>query len=205
MKKDSLVTFFASLIVIAILLFFVLSVFNFYFLKKLEARMDEVEKQFQTTLESYEERLKILEELLKPNSIISRYITAYEYFEKASVDFERIFSEIEDDPTTGYMRIFVIGNDPVWITVKDGNEVLFSRDVKPGLSPYRFFYYKKPKISTEYDIVIPRDATLIVGIPNRVFLLVFGVGTTYHPTKIVQVQQTRIDNIERDLKLYIPK
>ncbi|MCD6550857.1 hypothetical protein [Thermotoga sp.] len=205
MKKDFLVSFFASLIVVAILLFFVLSVFNFFFLKKLDARVSELERKFQSRFNSYENRLKTLEELLKPNSIISRYITAYEYFEKSSVDFERIFSEIEDDPTTGYIRIFVVGNDPVWITIKDGEKIIFSRDVKPGLSPYRFFYYKEPKIATEYDIIIPRDATLIVGIPKRVFLLVFGVGTSHHPTKIVQVTQTRLENIAEDLNLYIPR
>ncbi|PLV59254.1 hypothetical protein [Thermotoga sp. KOL6] len=205
MKRETIATFFASLIVVAILLFFVLSVFNLLFFRKLETKISKLEEQIQSKFENYEERLKLMESLLKPNSIISRYITAYEYFEKANVDFERIFSEIEDDPTTGYIRVFVIGNDPVWITVKDGEEILFSRDVKPGLSPYRFFYYKKPKISTEYDIAVPRNATLVVGIPDRVFLLVFGVGTSHHPTKIVQVKQSRINNIEKDLSLYIPR
>ncbi|ACM22311.1 MULTISPECIES: hypothetical protein [Thermotoga] len=205
MKRDFLVSFFASLIVVAILLFFVLSVFNFFFLKKLDARVSELERTLQSKLNGYEDRLKTLEELLKPNSIVSRYITAYEYFEKSRIDFEKIFSEIEDDPTTGYIRIFVVGNDPVWITIKNGEKIIFSRDIKPGLSPYRFFYYKEPKIATDYDIVIPRNATLIVGVPNRVFLLVFGVGTSHHPTKIVQVTQTRLENIARDLNLYIPR
>lgn len=190
---------------VAILLFFVLSVFNFFFLKKLDARVSELERTLQSKLNGYEDRLKTLEELLKPNSIVSRYITAYEYFEKSRIDFEKIFSEIEDDPTTGYIRIFVVGNDPVWITIKNGEKIIFSRDIKPGLSPYRFFYYKEPKIATDYDIVIPRNATLIVGVPNRVFLLVFGVGTSHHPTKIVQVTQTRLENIARDLNLYIPR
>jgi len=202
-KKNWFVSLLASMLVLAILMFFILSVYNLIEIRRLGRKFEDFEKRFLSELDS--PRMKMIEELLAPNSILSHYITAHEYFKKATVDLEKIFSELDDDPTTGYIRVFIVGNDPVWVTIRKGDTVIFSRDLKPGLSPYRFFYYKEPKVKTSYDITIPRDASLVVGVPNRVFLLVFGVGTSHHPTKIVQVTQSRIENIARDLNLYIPR
>ena len=45
----------------------------------------------------------------------------------------------------------------------------------------------------------------MIGKPGYVYFLVYGVGTSKHPTKVVQWKESRIDNLAKDFSLYIPK
>ena len=118
---------------------------------------------------------------------------------------EKVVEEIFDDPTTGYLRLFVVGNESVWVTIKKGNSTYFSKELKPGLAPYKLYYFKEPNIQTQYSMQIPSDSTIVIGKPGYVYFLVYGVGTSKHPTKVVQWKESRIDNLAKDFSLYIPK
>jgi len=205
-KGNFITTFLAFLLLVSMVLAMVFSISAFVMERKIVKELRVIKSALSEKISTNSDRISKLENMLVPNSLFDRYVNAVNYFKNAVVDLEAIFTEMNNDPTTGYIKFFVIGYDPVWITVKKGNEILFSKDLKPGLSPYRFYYFKKPKIETEYTIVIPPDSTIVVGIPGRVYALVFGVsGGRYHPTKVVHLRASRINNLEKDLSLYVPR
>jgi len=100
--------------------------------------------------------------------------------------------------------VFVVGNETSWFTVKDKEKTYFSGELKPGLSNYRFFYFKEPRIKTNYDIIVPPNATITVGKAGKVYLLFYGVGSKFHPTKVVQLTETSYENFAAKFSLYIP-
>ncbi|WP_228288190.1 hypothetical protein [Thermosipho ferrireducens] len=155
-------------------------------------------------MNSFETDLKDLKVKLGPNSLIDKYILSTNYLRNLGVDLEYVLSNLEDTPDTGYFMLFVIGDEPSWVTIKKGDTTYFSREIKPGLSKYKFYYFKEPRIKTDYDIKISADSDIVVGKPGKVYMLVFGVGVKYHPTKVVFINEYKITNIRKKFNLYVP-
>jgi hypothetical protein len=204
-KGDFLTSFLVFLLISIFISGFALSIVSFFYYLSQKKQSERNLLALSQKIDTLSNRVSKLEELLKAGTGIERIITSANYLSNLSVDLERIIEELTDDPTTGYIRLFVIGQDNVWVTFRKGNEVYFSRELKPGLAPYKFYYFKEPSIQTQYSIKVPRDCSIVLGKPGVVYFLVYGVGTSKHPTKVVIWKDSRVENLERDFSLYIPK
>ncbi|HBT40333.1 MAG: Uncharacterized protein XD58_1263 [Thermotoga sp. 50_1627] len=204
-KGDFLTSFLVFLLISVFICGFALSIVSFFYYLNQRKQNEKNLAAMSQKIDALSNRVSKLEELLKSGTSIEKIITSANYLSNLSVDLEQIIEELVDDPTTGYIRLFVIGQENVWVTFRKGNEIYFSRELKPGLAPYKFYYFKGPSIQTQYSIKIPRDCTIVIGKPGTVYFLVYGVGTSKHPTKVVIWKETRVENLERDFSLYIPK
>ncbi len=198
-------TFLFVLFFLIVVISIVLSISNFIRYKQLLGQYNEMKKYVDNKVKSLSEEVSNVKDIFGPNSLLDKYIASVNYLRDFGYDFEKILANLYDDPTTGYFRIFVAGNQSSWFTIKEGDNVAFSKELRPGLSEYRFFYFKEPRIKTNYDIIVKRDATIIVGKAGSVYLLFFGVGTSFHPTKVVQVTETTVPNFAEKYSLYIPR
>ena len=195
-------------IVLSIFVLFLITVFfafgNFFRYRKILNDYNALKNYVESKLSAYETKIKELESKLGPNSVIDKYILSFNYLKNFGVDLEHVLNNLEDEPGTGYFMVFVVGNESSWLTVKDGNKTYFSKEIYPGLSKYKFYYFKEPRILTDYDVVVSPDVSIVVGKPGRVYLLFYGVGTGYHPTKIVKVDEMKVNNIMKTYNLYVP-
>jgi len=204
-RSEFLVSFLVFLFIVALIAGLALSVFSFFYYVKQRKNQEALVENLNKKITALSERISKLETFMGPNSMIDKYISAANFLSNTSNDLERIIEELHDDPTTGYMRIFVMGQENVWVTFKKGETTYFSRELKPGLAPYKFYYFKTPAIQTQYSVQIPRDCSVVLGKPGMVCFLIYGVGTKQHPTKVVTWKDTRVNNLETDFSLYIPK
>lgn len=204
-KGEFWVAFILFFLIIAMIGSIILSIVSFVYYTKQKDNMEKISANLEKKLSELGERVARVENLVGPNSVIDKYITSANFLMNTSVDLEKVVEEIFDDPTTGYLRLFVVGNESVWITIKKGDSTYFSKELKPGLAPYKLYYFKEPNIQTQYSMRIPSDSTIVIGKPGYVYFLVYGVGTSKHPTKVVQWKESRIDNLAKDFSLYIPK
>ncbi|ABR30498.1 hypothetical protein SU69_03240 [Thermosipho melanesiensis] len=193
---------------ISIVVIFVMTIFfsfgNFFRYRKLLNDYNALKSYMSSKLQNYETKLKDLDSKLGPNSLIDKYILSVNYLKNFGADLEQVLSNIEDEPGTGYFMVFVVGQESSWFTVKKGEKTYFSRELYPGLSKYRFYYFKEPRIKTDYDIVISPDADIVVGKAGKVYLLFYGVGVSFHPTKVVHVTKMTVDNLKKTYNLYVP-
>lgn len=195
-------------IVLSIFVLFLVTMFfafgNFFRYRKILNDYNALKNYVESKLSAYETKIKELESKLGPNSVIDKYILSFNYLKNFGVDLEHVLDNLEYEPGTGYFMVFVVGNESSWLTVKDGNKTYFSKEIYPGLSKYKFYYFKEPRILTDYDVVVSPDVSIVVGKPGRVYLLFYGVGTSYHPTKIVKVDEMKVNNIMKTYNLYVP-
>ncbi len=204
-RSEFLVSFLVLLFIIALISGLALSAFSFFYYVKQRKNQEASIENLNKKISALSERISKLESSIGANSVIDKYISAANFLSNTSVDLEKIVEELYDDPTTGYIRLFVMGQENVWVTFKKGDTTYFSRELKPGLAPYKFYYFKSPAIQTQYAIQVPKDCTIVIGKPGTVCFLVYGVGTKQHPTKIVTWKDTKVNNLETDFSLYIPK
>jgi len=132
------------------------------------------------TVGRLEKRIENLENLLGPDSPLSEYIVNVNYVTNMLRDFrtiEKALAENVEDIRSAYFRILVIGEERVWISIKKDGKTYFADNCLPGLLPYKFYYFKPPNVKLDYVKVVPSDAGITVGKPNRVFLIFFGVGS----------------------------
>ncbi|ABS60854.1 hypothetical protein [Fervidobacterium nodosum] len=203
-KTRDFSSFFGILFLLIVIVSVVLSLGNFIRYREILQKYDQLKKYVDNKVLEMNEQLEQTKTLIGPNSVIDKYISASTHLKEFGYDFEKILTAINDDPTTGYFMMFVVGNESVWVTVKDKDNTYFSKEVQPGLSNYRFFYFKEPKIRTNYDIIIPPESTITVGKTGKVYLLFYGVGLRFHPTKVVQLTDMTYENIAAKFSLYIP-
>ena len=203
-KTRDLSSFFGILFFIIVIISVVLSIGNFIRYREILAKYEEMKKYVDSKASELNVEVENVKDLIGPNSLVDKYISSVNYLKDFGYDFEKILSSVSDDPTTGYFMIFVSGNESVWITIKDKENTYFNREVKPGLANHKFFYFKEPRIKTNYDIIVPPEATIVVGKTGRVYLLFFGVGTKFHPTKVVQLTENTYEDFGTRFSLYIP-
>ncbi|MGJ8455236.1 hypothetical protein ACSFC1_08030 [Pseudothermotoga sp. U03pept] len=204
-RREFLVSFLVFLFIVALVCGSVLSIFSFVYYLKQKKQQDAVVSSLEKKINMLNDRISKLESSFGPNSVFDKYISAANFLSNTSTDLERIVEELYDDPTTGYLRLFVMGQESVWVTFRKGDTVYFSRELKPGLAPYKFYYFKTPPIQTQYSLQVPRDCTIVIGKPGMVSFLIYGVGTKQHPTKVITWKDARVNNLESDFSLYIPK
>ncbi len=181
------------------------SLFSLIYYNKVREKYESQIRSLESKLNAISERLSKIENLYGRGGVIEKFINSANFLANTAVDLEKIIESIHDDPTAGYIQMFVMGQENVWVTFQKGQTVYFSKELKPGLAPYKFYYFKEPTIKTQYSIVVPRDCSIVIGKPGMVVFLVYGVGTKQHPTKIVSWKDGRVNNIEVDFSLYIPK
>ncbi|MGB4754707.1 MAG: hypothetical protein WBH69_01430 [Fervidobacterium sp.] len=203
-KTRDISSFFGILFFVVVIVSVVLSIGNFIRYREILAKYDEMKKYVDSKVSEVNSELENMKDLVGPNSLVDKYISAVNYLKEFGYDFEKILANVSDDPTTGYFMIFVAGNESSWITIKDKENTYFSKELKPGLSNYRFFYFKEPRIRTNYDIIVPPEATIVAGKAGKVYLLFFGVGMNFHPTKVVQLTENTYENFASKFSLYIP-
>lgn len=203
-KTRDISSFFGILFFVVVIVSVVLSIGNFIRYREILAKYDEMKKYVDSKLSEVNSELENMKDLVGPNSLVDKYISAVNYLKEFGYDFEKILANVSDDPTTGYFMIFVAGNESSWVTIKDKENTYFSKELKPGLSNYRFFYFKEPRIRTNYDIIVPPEATIVAGKAGKVYLLFFGVGMSFHPTKVVQLTENTYENFASKFSLYIP-
>ncbi|MGQ9855311.1 MAG: hypothetical protein ACUVQF_01090 [Fervidobacterium sp.] len=203
-KTRDFSSFFGMLFFLIVIISVILSIGNFVRYTTLLKQYEEMKRYVDSKVSEMKSENENLKNMLAPNSLLDKYIAAANYLQNFGYDFDRILVALNDDPTTGYFMVFVVGNENSWFTVKDKNTTYFSGELKPGLASYRFFYYKEPRIKTKYDIIIPPEATVSVGKTGRVYLLFFGVGLRFHPTKVVQLNEQTYENFASKFSLYIP-
>lgn len=203
-KTRDISSFFSILFFVVVIVSVILSIGNFIRYREILAKYDEMKKYVDSKVSEVNSELENMKDLVGPNSLVDKYISAVNYLKEFGYDFEKILANVSDDPTTGYFMIFVAGNESSWITIKDKENTYFSKELKPGLSNYRFFYFKEPRIRTNYDIIVPPEATIVAGKAGKVYLLFFGVGMSFHPTKVVQLTENTYENFASKFSLYIP-
>ncbi|HOK88250.1 MAG TPA: hypothetical protein PK404_05395 [Fervidobacterium sp.] len=203
-KTRDISSFFGILFFVVVIVSVVLSIGNLIRYREILAKYDEMKKYVDSKLSEVNSELENMKDLVGPNSLVDKYISAVNYLKEFGYDFEKILANVSDDPTTGYFMIFVAGNESSWVTIKDKENTYFSKELKPGLSNYRFFYFKEPRIRTNYDIIVPPEATIVAGKAGKVYLLFFGVGMSFHPTKVVQLTENTYENFASKFSLYIP-
>ncbi|WP_448376192.1 hypothetical protein [Fervidobacterium sp.] len=203
-KTRDFSSFFGMLFFIIIIVSVILSIGNFIRYTELLNKYQQMKKYVDTKVAEMKAENENLKSMLAPNSLVDKYIASANYLREFGYDFERILVSLNDDPTTGYFMVFVVGNENSWFTVKDKEKTYFSAELKPGLSTYRFFYFKEPRIKTNYDIIVPPEATITVGKAGKVYLLFYGVGLRFHPTKVVQLTENTYENFASKFSLYIP-
>jgi len=205
-KRESslLIYIFIFSLILIFVISVVLSISNFFRYRNLLGEYNSLKKYVNEKLSNYELKLNDLQAKLGPNSLVDKYILSANYMNNFGVDLEYIMSNLEDDPGTGYFMVFVIGNESSWFTVKKGDQTYFSRELRPGLSKYKFYYFKEPRIKTDYDIIVSNDSDIVIGKPGRVYLLFFGVGSSFHPTKVVYIDTMKVENLRKTFSLYIP-
>ncbi|MEJ5228660.1 MAG: hypothetical protein WHT65_01540 [Pseudothermotoga sp.] len=204
-RREFLVSFLVFLFIVALVCGSVLSIFSFVYYVKQRKQQDVVVASLEKKINTLNDRISKLETSFGPNSVLDKYISAANFLSNTSTDLERIVEELYDDPTTGYLRLFVMGQENVWVTFRKGETVYFSKELKPGLAPYKFYYFKTPPIQTQYSLQVPKDCSIVIGKPGMVCFLIYGVGTKQHPTKVVTWKDARVSNLESDFSLYIPK
>lgn len=203
-KSSFLPSFVGTLFIVIVIISVILSVGNFIRYREILQKYNELKKYVDSKISQVDTKLEETKNILAPNSILDKYIAAANQLKDFGYDFEKILSSISDDPTTGYFMVFVAGNESSWFTIKSGDKTLFSGEMKPGLSNYKFYYFKEPRIKTSYDLIIPPESTITVGKAGRVYLLFFGVGVKFHPTKVVQLTETNYEKFADKFSLYIP-
>ncbi len=178
-------------------------------LRSFKAEIDALKNSISTVKSSLGERISAVEELIGPNSPLDRYITDLSYVKNVLSDlknFEQILSDITDDPRAGYFRVLVAGTEKVWFEIERKGRKIFATEMFPGISPYKFYYFKAPNVSLEYIVDVPPDSSITVGKPGRVYLIFFGVGTPKaRPVKVVKLTKTYYPYLKSAFNLYIPK
>ncbi len=208
-SSDSKATLLLSLLIVALFFSITISVISFYKLYTCTKGLDSLKKELSKTKSELSKRIGRVEDLVGPNSPLDRYINDFHYVKNVLSDlknFEKIISELDDNPRSGYFKVLVVGAQKVWFEVEGNGKKLFAGELFPGISPYKFYYFKAPDAMLDYIIKVPPSASITVGKPDRVFLIFFGVGTSAErPVKIVKLSKTRYVNIEKSFNLYIPK
>ncbi|AEH50896.1 hypothetical protein [Pseudothermotoga thermarum] len=204
-QGQNIVAFFVFLFFFALVFGSVASVFSLIYYNKVRENYEARVKALENKINLLNDKVVKLENLYGQGGVIEKFINSANFLANTAVDLERIIESIYDDPTTGYIQLFVMGQENVWITFRKGDTVYFSRELKPGLAPYKFYYFKEPAIKTQYTVIIPPDCSIVIGKPGMVVFLVYGVGTRFHPTKIVTWREARVNNLVVDFSLYIPK
>ncbi|GAB6189421.1 hypothetical protein JCM30566_11600 [Marinitoga arctica] len=142
-----------------------------------------------------------LNKYFEPNGIVEKFINYKSNLEKHLDDLEKLLTLAQEDQNVGYFQLYIIGSREVWIGIKDEKDkYIFQGMLKPGLSPYKFYFFKDPSIKTSYTINIPYNAKIQTANPDNIFFLIQEPGQR----RMKKMPAAKLENISKDLNLYIP-
>jgi len=186
-----------------------LTLFSFYKMfeisestsKRLDAMSDKYNRNYTEIKKMAEENKKLLE----PDGIIDKFITAANLIEDYSVGIDQIIDIAQSSSfkNVGFMRVFVSGSEPVWVSITGSNgRKYFAENLNPGISEQSFYYYKKPSIEIkDIDYPITSNFEITSGNYDRTYLLFFNFGST----KIVKMEKQTMSNPLKTFDIWLPK
>ncbi|KAF2955380.1 hypothetical protein [Marinitoga sp. 38H-ov] len=146
-------------------------------------------------------KLEEINKYFEPNGIVEKYINYKSNLEKHLTDLEKLLTLATEDQNVGYFQLYITGSREVWIGIKDAKDTyLFQGMLKPGLSPYKFYFFKSPSVKTNYTIEIPYNSKIQTANPNNIYFLIEEPGQR----RLKQMPNSKLENISEDLNLYIP-
>ncbi|AFK06347.1 MULTISPECIES: hypothetical protein [Mesotoga] len=194
-------------LIMAAIIGFVFSLISINRVGQMKAELSQMRRQYDEDLKAieddFEAKLASVERLLGSGGTLEQYIVAKNFLSNYAIDLETIITEAQSSSDRPYFRIFVTGTKEVWVGVKKNSAdtaYFFQKNLKPGLSQEKFFYFKNPEIETKYTVMVGRDAYVRSGAPENIYLLFFGFGSG----KLVKMPSVEITNISEALDLYIP-
>ena len=121
--------------------------------------------------------------------------------EKKMEDIDQIITSITSSSTEGYIQIYVIGHEDLWVAFRDKDgKYIFQGNLKPGLNPYKFYFFKTPPVDTRYTYTVSPDSSFTTGDKTRLFFLIQETGQT----RLIKHPENNIQELKKDLNLYIP-
>ncbi|WP_129407923.1 hypothetical protein [Marinitoga lauensis] len=146
-------------------------------------------------------KLEEMEKYFEPNGIVEKFINYKSNLEKHLNDLEKLLTLAQEDKNVGYFQLYITGSREVWIGIKDEKgKYVFQGMLKPGLSPYKFYFFKDPSIRTSYTINVPYNSQIQTANPDNVYFLIQEPGQR----RLKKMPEAKIKNISEELNLYIP-
>ncbi|PNR95956.1 hypothetical protein [Petrotoga sp. 9PWA.NaAc.5.4] len=169
--------------------------------KDLQSQFNRLNTSLNQKLSETDKKLFEIESYFNPNGIVEKFIVANNFLEKNMSDLDKIITNLDEPADAGYIQIYIIGHNDVWTAFRNSDgKYVFQGNLKPGLNPYKFYFFKTPKVETQYTYQIPSNASFKSGVPENTYFLIKEPGQyrlLKHPNK-------DITNIMVDLNLYIP-
>lgn len=146
-------------------------------------------------------KINELNKYYEPNGVVEKFINYKTNLEKHMDDLEKLLTLAQEENNVGYFQLYITGSREVWIGIKnDKNKYVFQGMIKPGLSPYKFYFFKDPPVKTSYTIKIPVNAKIQTANPDNIYFLIQEPGQR----RLKKMPSAKLNNISEDLNLYIP-
>ncbi|HHV01585.1 MAG: hypothetical protein WBH84_05450 [Defluviitoga tunisiensis] len=177
-----------------------------------EIRIIELKRSFQSQLNrlnsnvtqkinEIEKEVNTLQGYYDPNGIVEKFIVSKSFLEKNLNDLDKILTHLDEPSNAGYIQIYIIGHNEVWVSFKNPDgKFIFQGNLKPGLNPYKFYFFKSPSIETQYTYQVPYNSSFKSGVPDNTYFLIKEPGQY----RLIKHPNKEISNIMKDLNLYIP-
>lgn len=162
-----------------------------------------IDRRLSETTAELTARVDSVSDMVSGGGLLEQYIVAKNYLENAATDLDEIITELQNTKDRPYFRIFITGNEEMWIGVKkhvNDEAYGYQKVFRPGLSTEKFYYFKDPLVQTAYTIRVGTDATIRAAAPESVYLIFYG----FSSGKMVNLTEVETLNIAKTFNLYIP-
>jgi len=171
------------------------------FRKSMESSMNRLSNNINTKFESVNNDIAKIDNYFVPGGIVEKYIVANSFLKNQMDDLENILTYYQDADNSGYIQIFVTGSKDVWCAFKnEDDKYIFQGNLKPGLNPYKFYFFKSPSIETKYTYQTTYNASFQSGDTSKIYFLIHEPGQS----KIRKHPDSAVKNLKDDFNLYIP-
>ncbi len=152
-----------------------MSIVNFSIIKSMSNNLNEINKstigKINEHLTEIDSEINNLKGSIGPGGIIDKYINAYKFLSNNQLDLEKILTFSNDSKNTAYFSIYVTGSSGVWIGIGRNGKYTFQSELRPGLSPQRFYVIGTPQITTSYTITADSSSVIVSGDPSRTYIM----------------------------------
>lgn len=158
-----------------------MSIVNFAIIKSMSNDLEKINK---STIGKINERLTELDSetaslknAMGPGGIVDRYINSYKFLSNAQLDLEKVLTFSVDSKNSTYFSVYITGNTGVWIGIGKNGKYTFQSELRPGLSPQRFYVNGTPQIMTSYTVTTDSSSIIVSGDPSRTYIVTADRGT----------------------------
>lgn len=167
----------------------------------MQSQFNRLNSKIEDRITDIEKEVSVMNEYFEPNGIVEKFIVSNSFLEKHLKDLDLIITNLDNPSDAGYMQIYIIGSSDVWVAFRNSEgRYVFQGNLKPGLNPYKFYFFKEPSIETQYTYIVPFNSSFKSGVPENVFFLIKEPGQY----RLIKHPNKEISNIMIDLNLYIP-